>query len=270
MMHFRNLALAATAATTAAALPHTHSSSEANVLDVRQSSTYQNVVYWGQNNAERTLGDYCASSEGVDIMVLAFVYEYGNGQVPYGNFGETCPTSQECPDVEADIATCHANGKKVFISLGGAVGSYSLASTADAQGVAQDVWNSYGNPALSSNSSAVRPFGSQIVDGFDLDIEASAGNQYYPDLINKLRSLFAEDSSHSYQISGAPQCPIPEPNMGAMIAAAKFDMLFIQFYNNPYCSAYQVVRPDGGEGDGFNFDDWYVPPLSDPMCLAQC
>lgn len=256
-MQFRNVALVAGMAASAAALP---TAATAYDLDTRQSSSYQNVVYWGQNNQERTLGDYCASTEGVDVVVLAFLYEYGNGQIPYGNFGEYCVSSDasSCTDVSNDIATCKAAGKKVFVSLGGAVGAYSLSSTQDAQTVAQDLFDSYGNPSLQSNKSAIRPFGQQVIDGFDLDIEASAGNQYYPDLINKLRSLFATDSANTYKISGAPQCPIPEPNMGAMIAAAQFDMLFIQFYNNPYCSAYQVVRPDNG---GFNFDDWYAHSL---------
>jgi chitinase len=44
--------------------------------------------------------------------------------------------------------------------------------------------------------------------------------------------------------------------MGDAIDNAKFDYPFIQFYNNDYCSTYQLVKPDGGKGDGFNFDVW--------------
>jgi chitinase len=44
--------------------------------------------------------------------------------------------------------------------------------------------------------------------------------------------------------------------MGDMIDNSQFDYLFIQFYNNDFCSAYQIVRPDGGKGDGFNLDAW--------------
>ena len=250
-MYFCKLALAAASAFTVAAYPSTIVDTS---IEARQASSQQ-VLYWGQNNLEQSLGTYCQSGQGVDIIVLAFIYQYGNGQTPYGNFGNDCVTSQECTSLEQDVATCQAAGKKVIISLGGAVGSYSLSSSEDAQGVAQDLWDMFGNPAQSSNTSAIRPLGQNIIDGFDMDIEASAGNQYYPDLINKLRSLYATDSSKQYYITGAPQCPIPEPNMGAMIAAAKFDLLFIQFYNNPYCSAYQVVRNSNG---AFNFDDWYV------------
>ena len=158
-------------------------------------------------------------------------------------------------DLEQSVATCQAAGVQVFVSLGGAVGAYSLSSTQNAQDVAQEVFDMFGNPAVASNKSAIRPLGNNIINGFDLDIEASSGNQYYPDMINKWRSIFATDTSNTYYISGAPQCPIPEPNMGAMIAAAKFDKLFIQFYNNPYCSAYQLVRNDNPQS-AFNFDDW--------------
>ena len=44
--------------------------------------------------------------------------------------------------------------------------------------------------------------------------------------------------------------------MGDAIDNSKFNYIFIQFYNNYPCSAYQFVRPDGGAGDGFNFDAW--------------
>lgn len=48
--------------------------------------------------------------------------------------------------------------------------------------------------------------------------------------------------------------------MDDAIAKSKFDYLFIQFYNSPYCSAYQLVRPDGGSrvrrASGMNLEDW--------------
>jgi chitinase len=46
--------------------------------------------------------------------------------------------------------------------------------------------------------------------------------------------------------------------MGDAIDNAKIGYLFIQFYNNDYCSAYQLVKPDGGKGDGSNFDEWEI------------
>jgi chitinase len=66
-------------------------------------------------------------------------------------------------------------------------------------------------------------------------------------MINKLRGFFGY--STNYVITGAPQCPLSDAffQMKDMIVGAQFDILWIQFYNNPSC--------DGVNG-GFNFDDW--------------
>jgi len=214
----------------------------------------------GQNDAEKSLGNYCQSSQGIDIIVLSFLSTYGGGKTPSGNLSDCTIDSngngQGCSSLAADIRTCQSAGKKVFISIGGGDASGSVTSQADAEGVAFTLWNSYANP--SATSGAPRPFGDVFVNGWDLDIEANPNGQNtnYKYLVNKLRSFFPSDSSNTYYISGAPQCPLPEANMGDAIDNAKFDYLFIQFYNNDFCSAYQFVRPDGGKGDGFNFDAW--------------
>lgn len=49
------------------------------------------------------------------------------------------------------------------MSLGGAIGSYGFSSTSQAQGFAETVWDLFG-----AGNSSTRPFGSAIVDGFDL------------------------------------------------------------------------------------------------------
>jgi chitinase len=130
-----------------------------------------------------------------------------------------------------------------------------VTSQADAEGVAFTLWNSYANPAVTTGGP--RPFGEVFVNGWDLDIESdpNGNSQYYKYLVTKLRSFFPTDSSHTYYISGAPQCPLPEANMGDAIDHSQFDYLFIQFYNND-CSAYQFVRPDNGDSGSFDFDAW--------------
>lgn len=231
-------------------------------LPKRQTSTGQNVVYWGQNGGgivENTdLTTYCSSTSGIDIIVLAFLYEFGNGvTVPGGGIGQTCSilatsgTSQSCDAVASAITTCQNNGVKVFLSLGGGTGGYSLTSQSEAEAIGQYLWDAYGNPSTSSVS---RPFGDAIVNGWDFDIENASGSEYYPYLISTLRSNFASDSANKYYISGAPQCPIPEPNMGTMIQDSEFDMLFVQFYNN---NNYTYPCALGINGDAaFNFDEW--------------
>ena len=192
--------------------------------------------------------------------MLSFLSTYGGGKTPGGNIGDCTIDSggngQSCSSLAADIQTCQSSGKEVFLSIGGADAPGSVTSQADAEGVAFTLWNSYANP--SATSGTPRPFGNAFVNGWDLDIESNPNGQNtnYKFLVNKLRSFFPLDSKNTYHISGAPQCPLPEANMGDAIDNSKFDYIFIQFYNNPSCSAYQFVRPDGGEGNGFNFDVW--------------
>jgi chitinase len=240
-------------ATTISAIPHT--------LSARQSRG-QNVVYWGQNGGgtieNNDLSSYCTSTSGIDIIVLAFLYSFGNGNtIPSGTIGQSCYIStsgegQNCAAVASSIATCQAAGIKIILSLGGASGSYTLTSQAEAQAIGQYLWNSYGN---SGDTPVQRPFGNTFVNGFDFDIEVASGSAYYPYLISTLRSLFASDPAHTYYITGAPQCPLPEPNMGSIIANAQFDYLWVQFYNN------NDYAPDpcslGFNGNApFNYNSW--------------
>lgn len=187
------------------------------------------------------------------MILLAFLYNYGNGNnIPSGVIGQSCSINtsgegQNCEAVASSIATCQKAGVKVIFSLGGAMGAYSLQSRPHAEQIGQFLWDAYGN---SGNHTVQWPFRDVFVDGFDFDLEVNEGSQYYPCLISKIRSNFASDHSHSYFITGPPQCPLPEPNMEVIIANYTFDYLWVQFYNNPTC-------PLGlGENAPFNYDDW--------------
>lgn len=170
----------------------------------------QNVVYWGQNGGgtveNNDLSSYCTSASGIDIIVLAFLYEYGNGNnIASGTIGQSCFIStsgegQNCDNVASSIPICQAAGIKVILSLGGAAGAYSLQSQDDAQTIGQNLWDAYGN--TKANSSVPRPFGDAFVNGWDFDIESNSGNQYYQYMISTLRSNFASDSANQYYITG--------------------------------------------------------------------
>ncbi|KAH6608023.1 glycoside hydrolase family 18 protein [Trichoderma cornu-damae] len=238
-------------------------------IKARQASGGQNAVYWGATNNENdNLSAYCTSGAGIDIVILSFLDIYGaTGNIPAGNIGNSCYVGttgvpQQCDGLASSIAACQAAGIKVILSLGGAASSYSLQSQSQAEAIGQYLWSAYGNAA--AGGSVQRPFGSVFVNGFDLDIELNAGSQYYQYLISTLRSNFASDPGNTYYITGAPQCPIPEPNMGEIISSSQFDYLWVQFYNNnPTCSL-------GLPGDApFNFDDWAAFVATTPSKNAK-
>jgi chitinase len=237
----------------------------------QRASAGLNVVYWGQNDNERSLGAYCASGQGIDVIVLAFLSTFGNGNTPSGNFGDECSVDSSgngsCNTLANDINTCKGKGIKVLISAGGWGANYDLSGKSDADGVAWSLWNEWAAPSA-VDPSAPRPIGDAFVDGWDFDVEANPNNsgQYLGELITKLRSNFASDSGHKYYISGAPQCPLPEDNMGAAIKSSQFDWLFIQFYNNDECSAYQLFQNDGGS---FNYDSWVSYVAGTPSSGAK-
>lgn len=236
----------------------------------------KNVVYWGQNGGgtveNNDMSAYCTPNSGVDVIVLAFLYSFGNGNnIPSGTIGQSCYIStsgqgQNCDNVAASIAKCQANGIEVILSLGGASGSYTLQSAAEATAIGQYLWNSYGN---SGNTQVQRPFGANFVNGFDFDIEYNLGySQYYPAMISALRSAFASDPANKYYITGAPQCPIPEPNMGVIIQNAQFDWLFVQWYNNNNYSADPCSLGFNGNAP-LNYDQWVSFLSSTPSAGAK-
>ncbi|QKX55338.1 uncharacterized protein TRUGW13939_02430 [Talaromyces rugulosus] len=246
-------------------------------LPRRSSPGGQTVVYWGQNGGgteeNNDLSAYCTASQGIDIIVLSFLYQFGNGvTVPGGSFGQSCTVlatsgeSQNCDSVVSSITTCQEAGIKVLLSLGGGNGGYTVTSQSEAEAIGQYLWDAYGN---SATSTVTRPFGDVIVNGFDFDIEnnSNGNNQYYKYMISTLRSNFATDTANTYYISGAPQCPLPEPNMGEIIGNSTFDYIWPQFYNN---NNYTYPCALGINGDAaFNFDDWETFIADTPSSGAQ-
>lgn len=108
------------------------------------------AVYWGQNDGESSLSDTCASGN-YKFVVIAFVYKFGKGQTPELNLAGHCdPSSGGCKCLSKDIRSCQRRGVKVLLSIGGADGSYGLASERDAREVAEYLWNNY----LGGNSSS--------------------------------------------------------------------------------------------------------------------
>ncbi|CAA2991763.1 hevamine-A [Olea europaea subsp. europaea] len=185
------------------------------------------AIYWGQNGNEGTLAQTCATGR-FSYVNIAFLYKFGNGQTPQINLAGHCnPDSNGCTAVSDGIRRCQSRGIKVMLSLGGGVGSYSLASKEDAKNVATYLWNNF-----LGGSSTSRPLGDAVLDGIDFDIELGS-NLYWDDLARYLKSY--DGTGRKVYLTGAPQCPFPDSFLGSALNTGLFDYVWVQFYNNPPC-----------------------------------
>ncbi|CDO52345.1 hypothetical protein DV495_000926 [Geotrichum candidum] len=192
-------------------------------VDAFSASGSNNVVlYWGQASAgsQESLGTYCESTS-ADMYVLSFLAGFPESKLTIHGCAGTLASS--CPDLAADIKYCQSLGKKVLLSLGGAVGSYGFTSDQQAINYASTLWNSFGG-----GTSTQRPFGDAVLDGFDLDIE-NGDPTGYAALTTALRKLYA---GGDYYIGAAPQCVYPDASLSTALANGYFDFVFVQFYNN--------------------------------------
>ncbi|KAJ9139810.1 hypothetical protein P3X46_030508 [Hevea brasiliensis] len=114
-----------------------------------------------------------------------------------------------------------------MLSLGGGIGSYTLASQADAKNVADYLWNNF----LGGKSSS-RPLGDAVLDGIDFDIEH--GSTLYWDDLARYLSAYSKQGKKVY-LTAAPQCPFPDRYLGTALNTGLFDYVWVQFYNNPPC-----------------------------------
>ncbi|ODQ67172.1 glycoside hydrolase, partial [Nadsonia fulvescens var. elongata DSM 6958] len=213
------------------------------------------VVYWGQNSAgsQESLATYC-ESDAVDLVVLSFLTTFpGSNNLPEMNIVgcySTFPGTNllHCPDIASQIKTCQSLGKKVILSLGGAVGEYGFTSNEEANEFAGTLWNMF-----LGGTSTQRPFDDAILDGIDLDIE-NRNPTGYASMVTTLRSTyFPLDTSRTYYVAAAPQCVYPDASVGDAMANSYIDFAFVQFYNNP-CSV----------SGSFNWDTWVQYAASSP------
>ena len=152
-----------------------------------------------------------------------------------------------------DIQTCQQTyGKTILLSIGGATYSQGgFQTTAAAVTAANSIWASFG--PVQSGSSAPRPFGNAVVDGFDFDFESTVSNM--PAFANQLRSLMNANTSKKFYLTAAPQCPYPDAADSPMLnGGVYFDAIWVQFYNN-YCGVQSYVSGASTQNN-FNFDTW--------------
>lgn len=98
----------------------------------------------------------------------------------------------DCTAMDAQLATCQRSGKRILLSLGGAMGVYGLLDDAEGVSLAGRLWRLFlgGRPDASEGR---RPWATRL-DGIDLDIEGgtSAG---YAVMVQALRLAMDADRS---------------------------------------------------------------------------
>jgi len=114
-----------------------------------------------------------------------------------------------------------------LLSIGGGIGSYTLASVEDAGNVSTFLWNTF----LGGNSST-RPLGDAVLDGIDFDIELGSTENY--EHLARFLKAYSRKGKRVY-LGAAPQCPIPDRFLGTALNTGLFDFVWVQFYNNPPC-----------------------------------
>ena len=82
----------------------------------------------------------------------------------------------------------------------------------------------------------------------DPDTEAKTP-QHFTTFVSALRTVMNQDTSKTYYISAAPQCPFPDASI-PMPSMQTMDFIFMQFYNNGPCNI--------GKGATFisSFNQW--------------
>ncbi|EGR52759.1 glycoside hydrolase family 18 [Trichoderma reesei QM6a] len=225
----------------------------------------QNIaVYWGQNSAnsqstQQRLSFYC-NDDNINVIEIAFLNGINPPMTNFANAGDRCtpfsdnPWLLSCPEIEADIKTCQANGKTILLSLGGDTYSQGgWASPEAAQDAAAQVWAMFG--PVQSDSSAPRPFGDAVVDGFDFDFESTTNNLVaFGAQLRTLSDAAATDSNKKFYLAAAPQCFFPDAAVGPLINAVPMDWIQIQFYNNP-CGV-SAYTPGSEQQNNYNYQTW--------------
>ncbi|KAH8695584.1 glycoside hydrolase family 18 protein [Talaromyces proteolyticus] len=244
MHSLKTLLCAGVLASTSLAFPAMHRRVAGNSTTGNKLS-----VYWGAEDDSTTLSDVC-SDDSYDIVNLAFVNKFkGDGGYPSLSISTLSGPSQAQQDAGATslqdgsslvsaIQACQSAGKLVIMSLGGAV-DYSnvvLSGDDEAKTVADNLWNLFGG-GTDETLKPLRPFGDVKLDGFDLDNE-SGDSTGYSALVSRFKSNFAQDSSKTYYLTAAPQCPYPDQSV-PLDVCKELDYVWVQFYNNGDCNVAQ-------------------------------
>ncbi|KAF9687870.1 hypothetical protein SADUNF_Sadunf02G0138200 [Salix dunnii] len=189
------------------------------------------AIYWGQNGNEGTLVETSATGN-YEFVNLAFLSTFGNGQTPMINLAGHCdPYSNGCTGSSSEIKSCQAKGVQVMLFIGGAAGSYSLASSEDASQVAIYLWNNFLGGYTSS-----QPLGPAVLDAADFNIKGGKGLYCRSEILHWINStlqlnlskveeacsgavhcqhiLAYSKKGKTLHLTASPRCPFPDDWVG--------------------------------------------------------
>ncbi|KAL8549840.1 hypothetical protein ACS0TY_008616 [Phlomoides rotata] len=141
-------------------------------------------VYWGQNAAEGSFAETCATGR-YSYINIAFLVQFGGGQTPVLSLSGHCtPTNNSCRAIGDEIRACQRRGVRVMLSTGGVgVGDYSLYSREEAKNISVYLCDNF-----LGGRSETRPLGDAVLDGIDL-VSAEGSALYYDDLHRSEKSV---------------------------------------------------------------------------------
>ncbi|KLU85530.1 hypothetical protein MAPG_04553 [Magnaporthiopsis poae ATCC 64411] len=218
------------------------------------------VVYWGQNAGgsakPQDLKKLC-DDPAVSVVAVSFLTDFKPLKLNLASNEAGCQKMADgllkCPQIEKDITYCQQT-KKTTILLSLAGGEYKgdhigWGSADEAKKTADKVFDLFG--PVGKVPEAQRPFGKAVMNGFDFDFEFPTNN-----LLAFAQQLRKRADAAKLILGAAPQCPFPDKNLGPVFdGGVKFEMVAIQFYNNPSCGI-TSFKGQGGGKETYNFEQW--------------
>lgn len=218
------------------------------------------MVYWGQNagggGQPQDLKKLCDDSS-VSVIAISFLADFKPFKLNLASNEAGCTKTSDglikCPTIEKDIKYCQGKQKTILLSLAG--GSYEgkgWTNAEDAKKDAAKVFDLFG--PVGKVPEAQRPFGSVAMDGFDFDFEKPTAN-----LLPFAQQLRKLADGAKLILGAAPQCVFPDAALDPVFSGGvKFDLVAIQFYNNPGCGLVAFKGQGGTKeaGSTYNFEKW--------------
>ncbi|CAN6460893.1 unnamed protein product [Victoria cruziana] len=182
-------------------------------------------IYWGQAAAstevvEGSLKETCATGT-FGYVAIAFLDISADGSGFFLNLTTHCNSlTGNCSQLSSEITYCQEMGVKVLLSVGDLLRRLNLTSAADAQPVAEYLYDNF----LAGSNSSSRPMGDAVLDGVEVIVDGGSP-KIYEGLAEYLKAYGTTENP--VFMAAAPQCDYPET-----FDSSSFDIVWPQFYND--------------------------------------